>query len=35
MDNPPAMCSAPFDVSCLGALGLSSISFSPSIFFFQ
>lgn len=33
--NPPAMYNAPFDVPCLGALGLSSISFSQSILFFQ
>lgn len=33
--NPPAMCNAPFDVPCLGALGLPGISFSPSILFFQ
>lgn len=33
--NPPAMCNAPFDAACLGALALPGISFSPSILFFQ
>lgn len=33
--NLPAMCNAPFDAACLGALGLPGISFSPSILFFQ
>lgn len=33
--NSPAMYNAPFDVSRLGALGLSTISFSQSILFFQ